>query len=168
MNDSNLKNNLIKQQGSASACAGRDGFTLIEILVVIGMIAILASVVLIAINPARQFAQARNSQRVSNINAILNAVGQNLAENKGVFTCNAGVLPLSTTLIASGSGSYDIASCLVPTYLPALPYDPNMTGAHYSSNNDYNSGYAISTDSNNRITVSAPGAELEQSLSVTR
>src|ERR1700722_12408331 len=61
------------------------GFTLIEILVVIGMIAILATIVIIAINPARQFAQGRNSQRVSNVNTILNAIGQRIADNKGVF-----------------------------------------------------------------------------------
>src|SRR3972149_586779 len=64
------------------------GFTLIEILVVIGIIAILAVIVLIAINPARQFAQARDTQRTSNVNAILNAVGQYLADNKGVDVDN--------------------------------------------------------------------------------
>jgi prepilin-type N-terminal cleavage/methylation domain-containing protein len=54
--------------------AKRQGFTLIEILVVIGLIAVLAAVVLIAVNPARQFAQARNSQRASNVSTILNAM----------------------------------------------------------------------------------------------
>nr|HPO06648.1 type II secretion system protein [Candidatus Pacearchaeota archaeon] len=63
----------------------QSGFTLIEILVVIGLIAFLAAVVIIAINPARQFAQGRNSQRVSNVNAILNAIGQRIADNKGLF-----------------------------------------------------------------------------------
>ena len=52
------------------------GFTLIEILIVIGIIAILSSIVIIAVNPARQFAQARDTKRQSDVNAILNAVYQ--------------------------------------------------------------------------------------------
>lgn len=135
----------------------KKGFTLIEILVVIGIIAVLAAIVIIAINPARQFAQARDSQRESNVNAILNAIGQRIADNKGTFaglnaqnnvTCPS--IPSSTTTIAT-SGGVDL-SCLIPTYMQALPLDP-------SSGSGGNTGYVVRQDLNGRIWVAATTTE---------
>ncbi len=154
------------------------GFTLIEILVVIGIIAILAAIVIIAINPARQFAQARNTQRTANVNAILNAVGQRMADNKGIFEtdCTAGAIPTTTAKnISSNDTDYNIRDCLVPTYIPSLPYDPT-TGVGCAPSEvtctTYDTGYKIIKDGNGRITVSAPAAlvtsELSQTISVTR
>lgn len=130
----------------------QSGFTLIEILVVIGMIALLATIVIIAINPARQFAQSRNTQRLSNVNTLLNAIGQNIADNKGVITCSG--ITTSAKNIGTGSGLVDLSSCLVPTYIPsAIPFDPTNGSAADTK-------YSIAVDANGRYTICAPnGAE---------
>ena len=151
----------------------KKGFTLIEVLIVIGVIAILAAIVIIAINPARQFAQARNTQRRSDVLAILNAVHQRFTDNKGSFaegtTCDA--LPAAESTITStvAVGNVDLCDCLVSTYLAEMPFDPTDTSAEYTSCADYDTGYTIIEDATTgRITVSAPSAELGETISVTR
>ena len=119
-----------------------------------------------ALNPGRQFAQARNTQRNANVNAILNAVGQRMADNTGTWntTCGAATvtLPAAATNIGSGALLIDLASCLVPTYLTAVPVDPSGGAAADTK-------YTILKDATTaRITVAAPTAELSQVISVSR
>ena len=152
----------------------KKGFTLIEILIVIGLIAILATVVLVALNPARQFAQARNSQRISNVNTILNAIGQNIADNKGVFSCSGSPYTIapSPTDMKSGAANADLAPCLVPIYISSIPIEPIASTSPVctpSSVAPYETCYSVSRDTiTGRVTVSAPNAELGQSIFVTR
>ncbi len=148
------------------------GFTLIEVLVVIGIIAILAGIVVVAINPARQFAQANNSQRWSNVNAILNAVHQYGVDNRGAFPLGLASTTAATEVCRTGiasttcttAGFVDL-SMLVPTYVVSIPSDPRG-----GINTTYGSGYRINVTSttSGRILVSAPQAELTQVVSVER
>lgn len=151
----------------------RRGFTLIEILIVIGIIAILAAVVLVAINPSRQFKLARDSQRVSNVNSILNAIDQDMAEHGGTFMCSTTpmVIPATSTDIATHTsdpnGGIGLATCLVPDYIAAMPFDPSNPNANYSNAFMYDTRYYVSQSDQGRITVSANG-EITPTISVTR
>lgn len=145
----------------------RRGFTLIELLVVIGILAVLLAIVLIAINPARQFAQANNTQRSSDVNTILNAVHQYMADNSG--TPPAGITATATE-ISDGTNLVDLCDDLVPQYIAALPVDPGSAASPVSDCAvAYATGYTISQSATDaRITVAAPDAELSATITVTR
>lgn len=145
------------------------GFTLIELLVVIGILAILLAIVLIAINPSKQFAQANDTKRSSDVNAILNAVHQYAANNAGNLP--SGITTTVAAISTTGTG-VDFCNELITEYLAALPADPtvlNGTPVGEAECASYATGYTIlrsATDS--RITVSAPSATAGTVISVVR
>jgi prepilin-type N-terminal cleavage/methylation domain-containing protein len=134
------------------------GFTLIEILLVIGIIAVLATVVIVALDPAKRFADARDSRRLSDIQSILSATQQYIVDNKGVLPAglDSTARQIGTTTSGcsiSGNCSVTAASCLnmstdLAKYLKSLPYDP----ANGSAGTTH---YSIVANSNNIVTVTA-------------
>lgn len=150
--------------------AQQKGFTLIELLVVIGILAVLLAIVLVAINPARQFAQANNTQRRSDVSAILNGIHQYSADNNGQLP--PGMPAQGNTVDVSSTGTTDaFCSALVPTYLAELPRDPSA--GTFLDCNSYESNYTVSVStasagSTPRLTIAAPDSELQVVISVTR
>ena len=140
-------------------------------MVAVAIVAIIAGVAFMVINPSQQLAQSRNSERLLHVQTIMNAVRQNIADQGNEsFACASGSLPTSTARMTSvaGAGNYNIAPCLVPTYLYTLPFDPSASSSHYTSNTDYDLGYNIMIASSGQVTISAPYAELGKTVSVTR
>ena len=83
----------------------KKGFTLIEILITIAVLAILAVIVIIAINPAQQFAAARNTQRQHDVKQISNAIEQQAVKNKGKYS---NLIDSNWHMIGSASDSCEI------------------------------------------------------------
>jgi prepilin-type N-terminal cleavage/methylation domain-containing protein len=137
------------------------GFTLIEILVVVAIIAILAAIVLVAINPSKRFKDANDAQRKANVESILSAIQQNAVDNKGSHTCT-GITSSAQTIASSGANTADLSTCLA-NYLAVFPVDPNLTGAQWTSASNYDTKYTIQTvGAAGQIKVAATKVETDQ------
>ena len=141
------------------------GFTLIEILVVMGVLSVLFSIILFLINPAGQFGRANNAQRRSDIAAILNSIGAYTADNKGVLP--TGISTTAATITDAVNGA-NICALLVPKYIPSLPTDPSLKTNDITTCTNYNTGYTVVKDANNRVTIAAPNQEVGDVISITR
>lgn len=152
------KRELLRKQG---------GFTFLEVLLVVAILAILAGIVIIAINPGKQLGDSRNSQRQTDISTILNGVYQYSLDNNR--TVPPGITTTATEICATGSSSctglVDLSAITrSEKYLTSLPKDPQCSTTCATNG----TGYKILKSANGRITVSAPAAEQGKTLSTTR
>jgi prepilin-type N-terminal cleavage/methylation domain-containing protein len=141
------------------------GFTLIEILVVIAILAILSAVVFVALDPVKRFEDSRNARRVSDVNTILTAIHESIVDTGGTLpggltTGMATPLEIGTCAAAAGSALCTAVDCddlgtALSTYLASAPIDP-IGGATYDA---VNTGYEVQVDANNIVTVEACAAE---------
>jgi prepilin-type N-terminal cleavage/methylation domain-containing protein len=146
------------------------GFTLIEVLLVIAILAILAGIVIVAINPGKQLANARDAQRMSDTYAILNAIHQYAIDNEGAFPEGITTEVRQTCLTSAPSceGLYDLSVITdMQRYLVTLPIDP-LCIQDLSFCADNGTGYEVSMSEGGRITVSAPNTEEVDIITVTR
>jgi prepilin-type N-terminal cleavage/methylation domain-containing protein len=152
------------------------GFTLIELLLVIGLIAALALIVIVALDPARRFEDSRNSRRLSDIQSILTAVHQDIVDNKGEINLNISTDEKQIGTSTSGDCGLDTDVCHInqpgandcadlsgplARYLKEMPFDPRYGSAEMTH-------YSIQINENNIITVRACDSTDPTSSSISR
>jgi len=118
------------------------GFTLLELLIVIGILAILSTTMILVINPAEILKKARDSQRISDLNTLKSAIAYYITStsspsiglstktySSNVTNVNCGRTTASddTTLEVNGSGWIPINFSELTGGSPigSLPQDPN-------------------------------------------
>lgn len=125
--------------------SSRRGFTLIELLLSIGIIAALAAIVIAAINPSRQLAQARNAQRRSDVRSLLDALQQYGIDNRSVVAAGVDMVLRMVGTATSGCavlclGTQGAATDIPPTGIGALWHLDESSGTIMdSSGNGRNS-----------------------------
>jgi type II secretory pathway pseudopilin PulG len=138
-------------------------FTLVELLVVIGIVAALTATVFVAIDPAKRFRDSRNARRLTDVSNILRAVqhyivdtGGSLPSGIGNSMYQIGTCGTGAAILCPGVGTtvcVDIGATLSSNkYIKSNPIDPQSGSA-------ITTGYAIAKDANNLFTISACLAE---------
>lgn len=99
----------------------RKGFTLIELLIVIGILAILATTVVLVLNPGEILKEARDTQRISDLQAIVAAASlafgtdssaDIIAANVGPF-CTDGVAGAECNPFSGGNCAGGVGLCTI-------------------------------------------------------
>jgi prepilin-type N-terminal cleavage/methylation domain-containing protein len=120
-----------------SAFDSKKGFTIVELLIVIVVIAILATISIVAYSGMQQ--RARDSERSAELVNLQKAIELYRVDFGGYPKCGA-MGPNIPAAFSSGLVQSCLADELVPTYITTLPVDPTNDGAQYAYR--YAAGYS--------------------------
>lgn len=118
----------------------RNGFTLIELVMVISIISVIAGTVFIGVDPARRLAAARNASRWADVTTLLEAIKKYQFDHDGVLP-SLDTDALTTQIVGKGNVDCRAVRCQgqeiveencfttsftgeLRPYLKALPEDP--------------------------------------------
>jgi len=121
----------------------KKGFTLLELLIVIGILSILSTTVILVINPAQLLKKARDSQRISDLNTLKTAIAYYITEaptpsigtvtptysEVASVTCMSRAADASVLLTTGSTGwiPIDFNGMTGGSPIGSLPKDPNPT-----------------------------------------
>ncbi len=113
------------------------GFTLIELIVVVGILSILAAGSIVALNPVAQFQKANDSRRKSDLSQVQKTLEAYYQDN-GKYPLSSVSSPLYRITVPPGSTVIDWGKSWQP-YMNLLPKDPTASKnyVYYSTGQSY-------------------------------
>lgn len=115
------------------------GFTLLELLIVVSIIAILSVALVIVLNPAEALRKARDAQRISDLSTIKTALGLMLTSTStpsldGLFAAAAGasICTTGTTGNVASAAKVSYSANTAPTVTPGTNATDVVSGAVFS------------------------------------
>jgi prepilin-type N-terminal cleavage/methylation domain-containing protein len=170
---------------------GSDGFTLIELLIVVAIIAILASVVFVALNPLQRFQDSRDADRNRDILSIFEAVKVDQIDGGGYYHTNISSLSAGSvymivdgtamtsgcddnnlncdTAVSSDSSCADLSFLRTEGYFGSIPVSSEgiVEWDDGNINGEEGTGYTISRSTDNIITIRACESENSTEISTS-
>lgn len=152
------------------------GFTLIELLIVIAIIAVLAAVIFVALNPGQRFIDARDARRSTDVENVTAALKTYQVDNDGDYPATVAALTAASfytigtdaagcntgcTAKTTQAACADLTELVTDGYLGSVPMDPS-TGTAAKTD------YYISRNSSGTIEVGACDPEGGSAISSVR
>lgn len=133
------------------------------------IIAILAAVIFVALDPITRFRQARNSRRWNDVNNLLTAVHEYIVDNNGTLPTGLSTGMAETQLGTAVLGCDDCGTAVacvnlttpLAKYMASIPQDPSTGSAAETR-------YSVEVTANNIVYVRSCDEELQANIFVAR
>lgn len=163
----------------------KKGFTLIELLIVVAIMAIIAAVVFVSLDPLKRFQDSRDSVRWQQASQILTAIKLDQLDNGGSYM--GAVDDMNTTTIymitsngavsgcddkngfcdvsvSNDSACVDLTGLVTDGYLSKVPVSPNGDGTWTEAY----TGYTLQKSSNGSIVIRSCESENSTEIELSR